>query len=86
MRTASLAAALVASALLAACSKPEPAAGAPTPEVSAVDTAKTTPDSTATVAAPADSTAMDSTMSGMSDSVPAVTPDSAATTDSTQKN
>jgi hypothetical protein len=50
-----------------------------------VDTAKTTPDSTVTVAAP-DSTAMDSTMSGMSDSVPAVAPDSAAPTDTTQKN
>jgi hypothetical protein len=86
MRTASLAAALVASALLAACSKPEPAAGgAPTPEAAAVDTAKTTPDSTVTAAAP-DSTAMDSTMSGMSDSVPAVTPDSAAPADTTPKN
>jgi hypothetical protein len=86
MRTASLAAALAASALLAACSKPEPAAGgAPTPEAVAVDTAQTTPDSTATAAAP-DTTAMDSTMSGMQDSVPTMAPDSAATTDTTQKN
>jgi uncharacterized lipoprotein YajG len=85
MRTASLVAALTASALLAACSKPEPAAGAPTPEAVAVDTTKTTPDSTVTAAAP-DSTAMDSTMSGMHDSVPAATPDSATTPDTTQKN
>jgi hypothetical protein len=86
MRTASLAAALVASALLAACSKPEPAAGgAPTPEAVAVDSTKTTPDSTVTAAAP-DSTTVDSTTSGMQDSVPVVAPDSAATPDTTQKN
>ena len=37
MRTLSLAAALVAGAVLAGCSKPEPAAGAPTPDVVTVD-------------------------------------------------
>ena len=53
MRTPSLLAALVASAVLAGCSKPEPAAGAPTPDVVMVDSAKTdsttTADSTTTI-------------------------------------
>jgi PBP1b-binding outer membrane lipoprotein LpoB len=83
MRTQSLVTALVAAAVLAGCSKPEPAAGAPTPDVVAVDSAKTTADSTATAAVPdstmKDSTmAKDSTMSTMKDSATTAAPDSAA--------
>jgi hypothetical protein len=83
MRTLSLAAALVAGAVLAGCSKPEPAAGAPTPDVVTVDSAKTTADSTATAAVPdsimKDSTmAHDSTMNTMKDSATTAVPDSAA--------
>jgi hypothetical protein len=75
MRTLSLATALVAGAILAGCSKPEPAAGAPTPDVVTVDSAKTTADSTATAAVP-DSMMKDSTM--MKDSATTAVPDSAA--------
>jgi ABC-type glycerol-3-phosphate transport system substrate-binding protein len=83
MRTLSLAAALVAGAVLAGCSKPEPAAGAPTPDVVTVDSAKTTADSTATAAVPdsmkKDSTMLhDSTMNTMKDSATTAIPDSAA--------
>jgi ABC-type glycerol-3-phosphate transport system substrate-binding protein len=83
MRTLSLVAALVAGAVLAGCSKPEPAAGAPTPDVVTVDSAKTTADSTATAAVPdsmkKDSTMLhDSTMNTMKDSATTVVPDSAA--------
>jgi ABC-type glycerol-3-phosphate transport system substrate-binding protein len=83
MRTSSLAAALVAGAVLAGCSKPEPAAGAPTPDVVTVDSAKTTADSTATAAVPdsmkKDSTMLhDSTMNTMKDSATTAIPDSAA--------
>jgi hypothetical protein len=77
MRTPSLAAALVAGAALAGCSKPEPAAGAPTPDVVTVDSAKTTADSMATAAVP-DSMMKDSTM--LHDSTMSTTKDSAATT------
>ena len=77
MRTLSLAAALVAGAVLAGCSKPEPAAGAPAPDVVTVDSAKTTADSTATAAVP-DSMTKDSTMSTMKDSATTAVPDSAA--------
>ena len=75
MRTQSLVTALIAAAVLAGCSKPEPAAGAPTPDVVAVDSAKTTADSTATAAVP-DSTMKDSTM--VKDSATTAAPDSAA--------
>jgi hypothetical protein len=83
MRTLSLAAAFVAGAVLAGCSKPEPAAGAPSPDVVAVDSAKTTADSTATAAVPdsmmKDSTMLhDSTMSTMKDSAATTVPDSTA--------
>ena len=83
MRTLSLAAALVAGAVLAGCSKPEPAAGAPTPDVVTVDSAKPTADSTATAAVPdsmmKDSTMVhDSTMNTMKDSATTAVPDSAA--------
>ena len=83
MRTLSLAAALVAGAVLTGCSKPEPAAGAPTPDVVTVDSAKTTADSTATAAVPdsmkKDSTMLhDSTMNTMKDSATTAIPDSAA--------
>jgi hypothetical protein len=77
MRTPSLAAALVAGAALAGCSKPEPAAGAPTPDVVTVDSAKTTADSMATAAVP-DSMMKDSTMTTMKDSAETAVPDSAA--------
>jgi hypothetical protein len=83
MRTMSLAAALVAGAVLAGCSKPEPAAGAPTPDVVTVDSAKTIADSTATAAVPdsmmEDSTMVkDSVMNTMKDSATTAVPDSAA--------
>jgi hypothetical protein len=52
MRTLFLAAVFIAGAILAGCSKPEPAAGAPTPDVVTVDSAKATADSTATAAVP----------------------------------
>jgi hypothetical protein len=81
MRTLSLVAALVAGAVLAGCSKPEPAAGAPTPDVVTVDSSKTA-DSTVTAAVPdsmmKDSTMLhDSTMSGMKDSAATTVPDTA---------
>jgi hypothetical protein len=69
MRTLSLAAALVAGAVLAGCSKPEPAAGAPTPDIVTVDSTKTTTDSTATATSPD---------SMMKDSAATAVPDSAA--------
>ena len=83
MRTPSFATALVAGAILAGCSKPEPAAGAPTPDVVSVDSTKTTADSTATAAVPdsmmKDSTMVkDSTMTTMKDSATTAVPDSAA--------
>ena len=83
MRTQSLVAALVAGIVLAGCSKPEPAAGAPTPDVVTVDSAKTTADSTATAAVPdsmmKDSTMVkDSAMTTMKDSATTAVPDSAA--------
>jgi hypothetical protein len=83
MRTPSFAAAFVAGAILAGCSKPEPAAGAPTPDVVTVDSAKTAADSTATAAVPdsmtKDSTMVkDSTMTTMKDSATTAVPDSAA--------
>jgi hypothetical protein len=83
MRTLSLAAALVVGAILAGCSKPEPAAGAPTPDVVTVDSTKPTTDSTATAAVPdsmmKDSTMLhDSTMTTPKDSAATVVPDSAA--------
>jgi len=66
MRTVYLAAAFAAGALLAGCSKPEPAAGAPSPNAVVVDSNKTTGDSTAKTAVPdttkKDSTTKDSTM------------------------
>jgi hypothetical protein len=74
MRTLSLAAAFVAGAVLAGCSKPESAAGAPTPDVVTVDSAKTA-DSTATAAVP-DSMIKDSTT--MKDSATTAVPDSTA--------
>jgi nitrous oxide reductase accessory protein NosL len=65
---------VAAGALLAGCSKPEPAAGAPSPTAVTVDsTAKT--DSTATAALP-DSAMNDSTMAPMKDTA-AVVPDTA---------
>jgi ABC-type glycerol-3-phosphate transport system substrate-binding protein len=81
MRTVSLAAALVAGAVLAGCSKPEPAAGAPSPDVVTVDSAKTTADST-TAAVPdsatkaPDSTVVHDSMSSMKDSAATTVPDS----------
>jgi uncharacterized lipoprotein YbaY len=80
MRTASLAVALAAGALLAACSKPEPAAGAPSPEVVAADTTNadsTTMTTDSTKAAAPDSAAMDSTMGATGDSATTTPPDSA---------
>jgi hypothetical protein len=81
MRTLFLAAVFVAGAILAGCSKPEPAAGAPAPDVVTVDSAKTTADSTATAAVP-DSMMKDTTMvkdsTIMKDSAATAVPDSAA--------
>jgi hypothetical protein len=77
MRTPSLVVALVAGAVLAGCSKPEPAAGAPTPDVVAVDSATPTADSTAAAAVP-DSTVKDSSMTTMKDSTTTAAPDSTA--------
>ena len=82
MRTLYLAAAFVAGAVLAGCSKPEPAAGAPSPDVVTIDSAKTTTDSTATPtvtdsAAKMDSTMThDSTMNAVKDSASTMAPDS----------
>jgi hypothetical protein len=81
MRTSSLAAAIAVGALLAGCSKPEPAAGgAPSPNVVTTDstkpadsTAKPT-DTTAAVVLP-DSTKKDSTMNAVKDTAAAATPD-----------
>jgi hypothetical protein len=79
MRTVYLAAAFVAGAVLAGCSKPEPAAGAPSPDVVTVDSAKTTADS-ATVPDSAtkapDSTVVHDSMSSMKDSAATTVPDS----------
>ena len=64
------------SALLAGCSKPEPAAGAPSPDVVTLDSARTTADSTA-AAVPDSATKMaDSTMNAAKDSATATMPDS----------
>jgi uncharacterized lipoprotein YbaY len=65
MRTVSLVAAFVVGALLAGCSKPQPAAGAPSPDVVTIDSA---------------STAADTTMSAMDDSTAEAMPDSAMAT------
>jgi PBP1b-binding outer membrane lipoprotein LpoB len=74
MRTSSLAAAIVAGALLAGCSKPEPdAGGAPSPNAVTVDSAKPT-DSVAAAVMP-DSTKKDSTMNAAKDTAAAATPD-----------
>ena len=83
MRTLFLAAAFCLGAVLAGCSKPEPAAGAPSPDVVTVDSAKTTADSVAvpdSAAAAMDSTktTMDSTVNPATDSAAATIPDSAA--------
>ena len=64
MRTLFLAAAFCLGAVLAGCSKPEPAAGAPSPDVVTVDSAKTT--------------ATDSTVKAAPDSAATTVPDSAA--------
>ena len=76
MRTAALTA-FALTALLAGCSKPEPAAGAPTPTVVTIDSAKTVKDST--VSTVKDSTVKDSTMSWMADTA-------AVVADTTPKN
>jgi hypothetical protein len=68
MRTLLLATAFFLGAVLAGCSKPEPAAGAPAPDVVTVDSAAV-PDSAAIVG--------DSTKPSM-DSTAATIPDSAA--------
>jgi PBP1b-binding outer membrane lipoprotein LpoB len=77
MRTSSLAAAIVAGALLAGCSKPEPAAGgAPSPNVVTSDSTKPT-DSTAK---PTDTTAaavMPDSMNAVKDTAAPATPDTA---------
>jgi hypothetical protein len=84
MRTPYLAAAFVAGAVLAGCSKPEPAAGAPSPDVVTVDSAKTTADSATAVAVPdsatkvTDSTMVHDSMSSTKDSASTVVPDSVA--------
>jgi hypothetical protein len=73
MRTSSLAAAIAVGALLAGCSKPEPAAGgAPSPNAVIGDSTKST-DSTAAVMP--DSTKKDSTMNAVKDTAAAATPD-----------
>lgn len=64
MRTVYLAAAFAAGALLAGCSKPEPAAGAPSPDAVVVDSGKTNADSTVTAAVP------DSAMKDTASAVP----------------
>jgi hypothetical protein len=73
MRPLSLAAFAVG-ALLAGCSKPEPAAGAPSPTAVTIDSTKK--DSTPTAALP-DSAMKDSTMAPMKDTTAAAVPDSA---------
>jgi hypothetical protein len=93
MRTFSLAAAIVAGALLAGCSKPEPAAGgAPSPNVVTSDSTKPA-DSTAkptdtTATAVTDSTKEDSTMNAVKDTAANAIKDTAApaTSDTTKKN
>jgi hypothetical protein len=81
MRTVYLAAAFAAGAILAGCSKPEPAAGAPSPDVVTVDSAKTTADS-ATAAVPdsatqpPDSAVVHDSMSSTKDSAGTTVPDS----------
>jgi hypothetical protein len=68
MRTFLLAAVFAIGAVLAGCSKPEPAAGAPSPDTVVLDSTK----------------AADSTVTGAVADSAAITPDSAATmTDST---
>ena len=74
MRTQSLVAALVAGIVLAGCSKPEPAAGAPAPDVVTVDSAKAVDSATTT----ADSTATAAKDSMTKDSATTPVPDSAA--------
>ena len=93
MRTSSLAAAIAAGALLAGCSKPEPAAGgAPSPNVVTSDSTKPT-DSTAkptdtTATAVTDSTKKDSTMNTVKDTAVNAVKDTTAraTPDTTKKN
>jgi hypothetical protein len=68
MRTFLLAAVFAVGAVLAGCSKPEPAAGAPSPDAVVIDSTK----------------AADSTVTGAVTDSAVITPDSAATkTDST---
>jgi hypothetical protein len=74
MRTVYLVAAFTA-ALLAGCSKPEPAAGAPSPDAVAIDSSKAPADSTATAALP-DSATKDSAAAPMKDTTAAM-PDTA---------
>jgi hypothetical protein len=77
MRTLLLATAFFLGAVLAGCSKPEPAAGAPSPDVVTLDSARTTADSTAAAAVPDSATKMtDSTMNAAKDSATATMPDS----------
>ncbi len=89
MRTFALAAAFAAGAVLAGCSKPEPAAGAPSPDVVTVDSSKTTTDSAGVTVKDSMTTMTDSTMtkdsamtkdtamSTRNDSATTVAPDSA---------
>jgi hypothetical protein len=67
MRTVRLIAALAVGAPLVGCSKPEPAAGAPSPDAVVVDSSKTTADSSVTAALP-DSSMKDSAAAAMPDS------------------
>ncbi len=76
MRTTSLAAAIAAGALLAGCSKPEPAGGAPSPNAVTVDSTKPT-DSAAAAVMP-DSTKKDSTMNAVKDTAANAVKDTAA--------
>jgi len=66
MRTVYLVAVFAAGVLLAGCSKPEPAAGAPSPDAVAIDSSKAPADSTATAALP-DSATKDSAAATMKD-------------------
>jgi len=91
MRTLCLAA-LVAGAVLTGCSKPEPAAGAPSPDAVTLDSTGTSADSTTAAAVPdsaakpTDSTVTpDSTMTPDSAKGPTADSASAAVPDSTTK-
>jgi len=94
MRTSSLAAAIAAGALLAGCSKPEPAAGgAPSPNVVTSDSTKPTdstakPTDTTAAAVMPDSTKKDSTMNTVKDTAVNAVKDTTAraTPDTTKKN